>query len=85
MPPGVEHLLAYAGSAALMTWAYPATSAWVIVGLLFAYGGALEGLQTLSSGRHGELAGALWSGAGAAFGAVAARLLQAVWPRSSTG
>src|SRR3954465_15003146 len=87
LPPGIEHLVAYAGSAALMTWAYPASSGWGIVGLLFAYSGGLEILQTVSSGRHGELAGALWSGAGAALGAAAARITQVVssGPRSSTG
>ncbi len=83
MPPGIEHLIAYAGSATLMAWAYPARSGWAIVGLFFAYSGALEVLQTLSSGRHGQFSGALWSGAGAAFGVVAARLLAR--PRSSTG
>jgi hypothetical protein len=79
--PGVEHLIAYTGSAALMTFAYPACSGWVMVSLFFAYSGALEILQTLSPGRHAELAGALWSGAGAAFGAAAARVMQIVSSR----
>ena len=75
LPPGIEHAVAYAGSAALLTLAYPTRTAWMIAAWLFAYSGVLELLQSLSPGRHPGLAGALWSGAGAALGAF---LVQAV-------
>jgi VanZ family protein len=80
LPPGIEHAVAYAGSAALLTLAYPARAAWTIAAWLLAYSGALELLQSLSPGRHPGLAGAVWSGAGAALGAVLVYLARATRP-----
>ena len=63
-----------------MTLAYPARAAWAIAAMLFAYSGLLEGLQSLSPGRHPDVAGALWSGAGAMLGAFVVRAIRAVRP-----
>ena len=77
MPAGVEHVLAYAGTAGAMTMGYPRRSLWLIAGALFAYSGLLEGLQGFVPGRHPEVVGALWSGTGALLGSyVAAQLRQ---------
>jgi VanZ family protein len=76
IPAGVEHALAYAGTAGLMTLGYSRRSLWLITGALFAYSGVLEGLQAFVPGRHPEVAGALWSGAGALLGAYAAAHLR---------
>jgi len=78
LAPGVEHAVAYAGSAFLLVLAYPNRPAWMVAGALFAYSGAMELLQYFSPGRHPGFDGALWSGAGAALGAALARVLQRV-------
>src|SRR5918911_1474031 len=72
LPPGVEHAVAYAGTASLMVLAYAAWPAWVIAGALSAYSGSMEVLQTFSPGRHPGIDGALWSSAGATIGGWAA-------------
>lgn len=65
VPPGVEHAIAYAGTAGLLVRAYPAQPVWLIIGSLSAYSGLMELLQTFSPGRHPGLDGMLWSSAGA--------------------
>jgi hypothetical protein len=42
IPAGVEHALAYAGTAGLMTLGYSRRSLWLIAGALFAYRGSPE-------------------------------------------
>lgn len=68
-PAGVEHALAYSGTAALMVVAYRSRSVWLVAGLLAAYSGLMELLQTFAPGRHPGLDGAAWSSAGAVIGA----------------
>jgi VanZ family protein len=70
LPPGIEHAVAYAGTAVLMILAYAAWPVWVIAGALSAYSGGMEVLQMFSPGRHPGVDGALWSSAGAIVGAV---------------
>ena len=67
-PAGLEHAVAYAGTASLMGLAYPSRSVWLIIGSLAAYGGLMELLQHLSPGRNPGLDGVLWSSAGAFLG-----------------
>jgi VanZ family protein len=74
LPPGIEHAIAYAGTAGLMACAYPRRSIWLIVGALCVYSGALEILQTFSSGRHPGLDGVLWSSAGSIIGGLSIAL-----------
>src|SRR5215208_7723446 len=62
-PAGVEHAIANAGTAGLMVLGYPRHPVWLIAGLMAAYSGVMEVLQTLSPGRHPGLEGALWSSA----------------------
>jgi VanZ family protein len=68
-PAGVEHALAYAATAWLMVLAYRSQPVLAIAGMLAAYSGLMELLQTVSPGRHPGIDGALWSSAGAALGA----------------
>ena len=74
LPGGIEHAIAYAGTAALLRLGYPLWPLWVIAGALFAYSGLLEALQTFVPGRHPGIDGALASGAGAVLGAALASL-----------
>jgi VanZ family protein len=83
-PAGIEHAVAYGGTAVLMALAYPARSAWAILGSLAAYSGLMELLQDFSPGRHPGLDGVLWSSAGAAIGTITVALHQAKW-RSRSG
>jgi hypothetical protein len=69
---GMEHAIAYAGSAALLKLGYPRQALWLIASALFAYSGILEVFQAFVPGRHSEVVGALWSGGGALVGACAA-------------
>ena len=80
LPPGVEHLIAYAGAAGLMALAYPQRPGWVIAVLLFGFSGLMELLQNFSPGRHPGVAGALWSGTGAAIGASMVRVRRGTPP-----
>ncbi|MGF9763412.1 hypothetical protein AAII07_50595 [Microvirga sp. 0TCS3.31] len=75
-PPGLEHAFAYGVTAGLLVLAYSAQPVWLVIGLLSAYSGLMEFLQTFSSGRHPGLGGMLWSSAGAIFGAVLIALLR---------
>src|SRR5215212_2031728 len=74
-PAGVEHAIAYAGTAGLMVLGYPRHPVWLIAGLMAAYSGVMEVLQTLSPGRHPGFDGALWSSAGAMIGACHRRVV----------
>src|SRR4051794_9152303 len=76
LPPGVEHAIAYCGTAGLMVLAYPAQAAWLIVGALCAYSGLMELLQVLAPGRHPGLDGLLWSSTGAILGGFVIALLR---------
>ena len=75
-PPGLEHAFAYGATAALLVRSYPLQPAWLIIGLLSAYSGLMELLQTFSPGRHPGLDGMLWSSAGAIFGGLLVDLLR---------
>ena len=77
-PPGLEHAIAYAGTAGLFVLAYPVQPVWLIMGSLSAYSGLMELLQTFSPGRHPGLDGMLWSSAGAFFGSL---LVARLWSR----
>jgi hypothetical protein len=79
LPGGVEHAIAYAGTAALLKLGYSRQPLWVIASALFAYSGVLEVLQTFVHGRHSEVVGALWSGGGALVGAFAAEAILSRW------
>jgi VanZ family protein len=63
--PGVEHLIAYAGTAGLITLGYPGQRVLVIAAALILYSAALELLQSFSPGRHPGLDGVVWSALGA--------------------
>jgi len=75
LPPGVEHFVGYAGTAGLLAIEYSTASLAIIFGPLSAYSAILELLQHFSPGRHPDLAGALWSSAGAFVGVAVVRLL----------
>ena len=75
-PSGVEHAVAYAGTAGLLILAYPVKPVWLIVGSLSAYSGLMELLQNFSPGRHPALDGVLWSSAGAILGSLIVALLR---------
>src|SRR3954462_8239297 len=64
-PAGVEHAVAYAGTALIMALAYPAWPIWMIGTSLAAYSVLMELLQNFSPGRHPGLDGVLWSSTGA--------------------
>ena len=73
LPAGVEHLIAYAGAAALLRLGHPRQGYWTIAAALFIYSAGLELLQAFSPGRHPGLGGAIWSGIGAFIGGGGAR------------
>lgn len=76
LPPGVEHAIAYCGTAGLMMLAYPAQAAWLIVGALCAYSGLMELLQNFSMDRQPGVDGVLWSSIGAILGGYVMALLR---------
>ncbi len=78
-PAGVEHAIAYAGTAGLMVLAYPSRSVWSIVGLLVVYSGVMELLQNFSPGRYPGLDGVLSSSAGAVVGGGSGKILTRAW------
>jgi hypothetical protein len=69
VPAGMEHIIAYAGTAFFLRLGYPRQSFWRISLALFIYSAGLELLQALSPGRHPGLDGALQSGMGTLLGA----------------
>ena len=75
LPGGIEHVIAYAGTAGLLRLAYPSWAGWRIVAALFVYAVCLEGLQSLAPGRGPGVEGALASGAGAVLGALGGALV----------
>jgi hypothetical protein len=75
-PPGLEHAIAYGGTAGLLVLAYPVRPVWLIIGSLSAYSGLMELLQSFSPGRHPGLDGLLWSSAGALLGSLLVALLR---------
>src|SRR5215210_6222137 len=75
-PAGIEHAIAYGGTAMLMALAYPSVAIWTIFGSLAIYSGLMELLQNFSPGRHPGLDGLLWSSAGAIAGSVIIALLR---------
>ena len=75
-PPGLEHAVAYGGTAGLLFFAYPLQPAWLIIGSLSVYSGLMEVMQSFSPGRHPGLGGVLWSSAGAALGGLLVTLLR---------
>jgi hypothetical protein len=75
-PPGLEHAIAYGGTAGLLVLAYPVQPVWLIIGSLSAYSGLMELLQSFSPGRHPGLEGMLWSSAGALLGSLLVALLR---------
>jgi VanZ family protein len=75
-PAGVEHAVAYGGTAMLMALAYPSVAVWLIFGSLAIYSGLMELLQNISPGRHPGLDGVLWSSAGALVGSLSVLLMR---------
>ena len=63
-----EHAIAYALTSTIVAVAYPAVRRLWIVVALFALSGILELLQNFIPGRNPEIAGAVFSGVGAATG-----------------
>ena len=64
----LEHAIAYALTSSIIAVAYPAVRRLWIVVALFALSGILELLQNFVPGRNPEMAGAIFSGVGAAAG-----------------
>src|SRR5215213_5054341 len=79
-PAGLEHAVAYGGTAMLMALAYPSVSLWIIFGSLAIYSGLMELLQNFSPGRHRGLDGVTWSSAGAIVGGVGSEILRRARP-----
>jgi hypothetical protein len=75
--PGLEHSIAYAGTAGLLVLGYPGQGVWLIIGSLSAYSGLMEVLQSFSPGRHPAISGVLWSSAGAVVGGLIISSLRA--------
>src|SRR5689334_19222685 len=67
-PAGIEHAVAYGGTALIMALAYPSWPLWMICASLAGYSGLMELLQNFSPGRHPGLDGVLWSSSGAMLG-----------------
>ena len=78
-PAGVEHAIAYAGTAVLTVLAYPAQSV-ALIGSLALYSGLMELFQNFSPGRHPGLDGVLWSSAGAIVGGLGSEILRRARP-----
>jgi hypothetical protein len=51
---GLEHVLAYSGTAGFMVLAYPGRPTWLIIGALCAYSGLMEFLQIFSGCDDGD-------------------------------
>jgi VanZ family protein len=71
----VEHAMAYAGTALLLSFGSPARKTWWIMAGLVAYAGLLEVLQNFSPGRHPAVEDWVASSTGVLVGCAAARLL----------
>jgi hypothetical protein len=78
MPGGVEHLVAYAGSASIAVAGYGYGWRWGvprIIGLFWVYAGCLEYLQHFSPGRNPTLVDFAASALGALIGGLSMVLL----------
>jgi VanZ family protein len=81
LPGGVEHFIAYAGSAAIAMVGYGWTRGGTpIIGCFCAYAGILEYLQHYSPGRHPAIADFAVSALGALCGGVAIVLVRNRYP-----
>ena len=74
LPPSIEHLVAYLGTALLLglAWPRPRRLSFFFAVFLVAYAALLEILQNLIVGRTANLSGALVSSTGALIGLAAA-------------
>jgi VanZ family protein len=82
MPGGLEHFVAYAGSASIAVAGYGRRVAVRIVGFFWVYAALLEYLQHFSPGRHPSIADFSASALGATFGGLAAALFaRCLWKR----
>jgi VanZ family protein len=72
-PGGLEHLIAYLGTALLFGMGYPLRHIRIVIGLV-AYSGLMEALQYIPPDRHPSIYDALNSSTGAILGTVAAAL-----------
>ena len=80
LPSRVEHLIAYAGSAAIAMAGYGATQgAPQIIGGFWVYAGVLEYLQHFSPGRHPAIGDFAASAFGALCGGLVIALVQRRW------
>jgi VanZ family protein len=79
LPGGLEHALAYFGTAALLRIGYPSVGRLRIALCLTIYGAVLESLQTIVPGRHGAVLDAAISG----FGALVGDTIATAWVRWS--
>jgi VanZ family protein len=76
LPGKLEHLIAYAGSAAIAMLGYRASQGSIqIIGAYWIYAGILEYLQHFSRGRHPSLVDFAASAFGALCGGLAVALL----------
>lgn len=76
IPGGLEHFLAYAGSASIATAAYGRKCGPMrVIGFLGAYAGLLEWLQHFSPGRHPAFADFAASAGGALCGGLTMMLV----------
>ena len=80
LPSRVEHLIAYAGSAAIAMAGYGATQgAPQIIGGFWVYAGVLEYLQHFSPGRHPAIGDFAASAFGALCGGLVIALVRRRW------
>lgn len=80
----VEHMTAYAGTAALLRLSYPRQGKRIAVAMSM-YAGLLELLQNLAPGRHPAVADWFFSSAGALLGIVLIHVTCQVWWRRRAG
>jgi VanZ family protein len=82
LPARLEHVIAYAGSAAVATAAYRCRwTAVRVVGSFWVYAGILEYLQQLSPGRHAAVEDVAAGALGALLGGLAITVLGARFAR----
>jgi len=81
-PGQFEHLVAYAGSAAIAIIGYGSSRAGIrIIGYFWVYAAILEYLQHFSPGRHSSIEDFAASALGALCGGVTALLIRRQFPR----